>query len=63
MTIMMTSMTTRTITEEYNRIKELAQQPTVTLLDEPIAFLDLPTRVGITGLLKRMTRATGMLAS
>ncbi len=40
--------------------RALAQQPTVTLLDEPTAFLDLPTRVEITGLLKRLTRETGL---
>ena len=57
----MTSMTTRTITEEYDRIKELVQQPTVKLLDEPTAFLDLPTRVEITGLLERLSRTTGIL--
>ena len=63
MTIMMTSMTTRTITEEYDRIEELAQQPTVKLLDEPTASLDVPTRVEITGRLKRLSRTTGMPAS
>lgn len=40
--------------------RALAQQPTVMLLDEPTAFLDLPTRVEITGLLKRLTRETGL---
>jgi len=42
--------------------RALAQQPTVMLLDEPTAFLDLPTRVEITGLLKRLTRETGLAA-
>ncbi len=58
----MTSMTTRTITEEYDRIKELRRQPKVTRLDEPTAFLDVPTRVEITGLLERLTGTTGILA-
>ena len=40
--------------------RALAQQPTVMLLDEPTAFLDLPTRVEITGLLKRLTREMGL---
>ncbi len=40
--------------------RALAQQPAVMLLDEPTAFLDLPTRVEITGLLKRLTRETGL---
>ena len=40
--------------------RALAQQPTVMLLDEPTAFLDLPTRVEITGLLKRLARETGL---
>lgn len=40
--------------------RALAQQPAVMLLDEPTAFLDLPTRVEITGLLKRMSRETGL---
>ena len=40
--------------------RALAQQPTVMLLDEPTAFLDLPTRVEITGLLKRLSRETGL---
>ena len=40
--------------------RALAQQPTVMLLDEPTAFLDLPTRVEITGLLKRLTRETDL---
>ena len=39
--------------------RALAQQPAVMLLDEPTAFLDLPTRVEITGLLKRLTRGNG----
>ncbi len=40
--------------------RALAQQPAVMLLDEPTAFLDLPTRVEITGLLKRLSRETGL---
>ncbi len=40
--------------------RALAQEPAVMLLDEPTAFLDLPTRVEITGLLKRLTRETGL---
>ena len=42
--------------------RALAQQPAVMLLDEPTAFLDLPTRVEITGLLKRLSRETGLAA-
>lgn len=59
----MTIMTTRTIIEEYDRIKELCRQPTVKLLDEATAFLEQPTRVENTGRLKRLARTIGMLAS
>lgn len=40
--------------------RALAQEPEFMLLDEPTAFLDLPTRVEITGLLQRLARQTGL---
>ncbi len=40
--------------------RALAQEPEFMLLDEPTAFLDLPTRVEITGLLRRLARQTGL---
>lgn len=40
--------------------RALAQKPSVMLLDEPTAFLDLPTRVEITGLLRRLARDVGL---
>jgi iron complex transport system ATP-binding protein len=40
--------------------RALAQEPSVMLLDEPTAFLDLPRRVEITGLLRRLARETGL---
>jgi iron complex transport system ATP-binding protein len=40
--------------------RALAQEPAVMLLDEPTAFLDLPRRVETTGLLRRLTRETGL---
>ena len=39
--------------------RALAQEPDLILLDEPTAFLDLPRRVEIMQLLKRLTRETG----
>jgi iron complex transport system ATP-binding protein len=36
--------------------RALAQQPKVMLLDEPTAFLDVPSRVEMTGLLRRLAR-------
>ncbi|GAB4581687.1 MAG: ABC transporter ATP-binding protein [Anaerolineales bacterium] len=39
--------------------RALAQEPKVLLLDEPTAFLDLPRRVELLQLLKRLTRETG----
>ena len=38
--------------------RALAQDPQIIILDEPTAFLDLPRRVEIMGLLKRLTRET-----
>ncbi len=38
--------------------RALAQEPAIVVLDEPTAFLDLPRRVEIIGLLKRLTRST-----
>ncbi len=40
--------------------RALAQEPEFMLLDEPTAFLDLPTRVEITGLLRRLAREAGL---
>lgn len=40
--------------------RALAQEPQVMFLDEPTAFLDLPTRVEITGLLRRLARDVGL---
>ena len=39
--------------------RALAQDTDVIILDEPTAFLDLPRRTEVTGLLKRLTRETG----
>ena len=38
--------------------RALAQEPAIIVLDEPTAFLDLPRRVEIMGLLKKLTRST-----
>ena len=38
--------------------RALAQDPQIIILDEPTAFLDLPRRIEIMGLLKRLTRET-----
>lgn len=38
--------------------RALAQEPAIIVLDEPTAFLDLPRRVEILGLLKKLTRST-----
>ncbi len=38
--------------------RALAQEPAIVVLDEPTAFLDLPRRVEILGLLKKLTRST-----
>lgn len=40
--------------------RALAQDPAVMVLDEPTAFVDLPRRVELTGLLRRLTRTTGL---
>jgi iron complex transport system ATP-binding protein len=37
--------------------RALAQEPVVLLLDEPTAFLDVPSRVELMGLLRQLTRA------
>ncbi len=39
--------------------RALAQQPQLLLLDEPTAFLDLPRRVELMGILRRLARASG----
>jgi iron complex transport system ATP-binding protein len=39
--------------------RALAQEPQLLLLDEPTAFLDLPRRVELMGLLRRLARETG----
>ena len=39
--------------------RALAQEPAVVILDEPTAFLDLPRRVEVMGLLRRLARGTG----
>lgn len=39
--------------------RALAQQPALMILDEPTAFLDLPRRVEIMQLLRRLARSTG----
>jgi iron complex transport system ATP-binding protein len=36
--------------------RALAQEPVLLMLDEPTAFLDLPSRVDLMGLLRRLTR-------
>lgn len=36
--------------------RALAQEPSVLVLDEPTAFLDVPSRVELTGLLRQLTR-------
>lgn len=38
--------------------RALAQEPEVLALDEPIAFVDVPRRVELTGLLRRLARQT-----
>jgi iron complex transport system ATP-binding protein len=38
--------------------RALAQDPHIIVLDEPTAFLDLPRRIEIMGLLKKLTRDT-----
>ncbi|WP_232666210.1 ABC transporter ATP-binding protein [Pseudonocardia sp. TRM90224] len=40
--------------------RALAQEPSVLLLDEPSAFLDVSARVGLLGLLRRLAREQGM---
>jgi iron complex transport system ATP-binding protein len=40
--------------------RALAQEPQVMFLDEPTAYLDLPTRIEITGLLRRLARDVGL---
>jgi iron complex transport system ATP-binding protein len=40
--------------------RALAQEPTIMLLDEPTAFLDLPRRLEIIGMLRRLAYETGL---
>jgi iron complex transport system ATP-binding protein len=40
--------------------RALAQQPSVLVLDEPTAFLDVPSRVELMGLLRQLTRNTDL---
>ncbi len=40
--------------------RALAQEPALLLLDEPTAFLDVPSRVELMGLLRRLTRENGL---
>lgn len=40
--------------------RALAQEPLLLMLDEPTAFLDLPSRVDLMGLLRHLTRRAGL---
>ena len=40
--------------------RALAQEPRLLVLDEPTAFLDVPSRVELMGLLRRLTRDAGL---
>jgi iron complex transport system ATP-binding protein len=40
--------------------RALAQEPLLLVLDEPTAFLDVPSRVELMGLLRRLTRETSL---
>jgi len=40
--------------------RALAQEPSILVLDEPTAFLDVPSRVELMGLLRRLSREEGL---